>query len=196
VERANKVMLDFIKNMKRIFIIIIALDILLGCKPNKTNGVQSIYKTNVFKSWVSDTISFLKKSNANKNYDIILSPDSLSLEILRNYKIKNEEIGSNKIKDIQNVVLLLKEYDEIPKTNYSLSFASKYFYFPSTTSNLKYEYLFELREITTKAENETTTFNYIRGRLSGKKVVLSNGSIKKYEFNWEGTELKKVLINY
>jgi hypothetical protein len=87
----------------------------------------------------------------------------------------------------------LSEYDEIPD-DFQLNFSSYYFYYPST-NYLKYNYVFELKDIEILTDKNKTKYDYIRGNLSRKEVTnLNNNNVESYNFIWNNDSLVKVKL--
>ena len=156
----------------------------------------------VFKKWVKDTLNIIKKKPDKLNGGLInvkfkLADDSLLLDEVKSYKYKSGDKITDKT--ISNVIDLLNEYNELPKSNYELSFTTVTSFSSSPISRLKYDYTFEFESIILKYLDNEIEYKYIRGRLSGKTVRLDDnisGSKKIiYDFVWKDNELVKVRIN-
>lgn len=177
-------------------------------KMNNVRVTEEKQKVNyqVFKTWINDTVQVLNLNKQKEKQTIAglqdtqidISPDSLSLEVIKRFEIdisSNTSFKKNIIVD--NVLELLKEYDELPKGEFKLMFLTSNYYYPSSASDLVYDDLFELRDL--KVINHFSTmissYNYIRGRINEKKVVKNTDkkdSIEYYDFIWDGNKLKKI----
>ena len=130
------------------------------------------YTEQIFKSWLRDTLvnlipwkSKLEKDITQK--EIFIENDSLSLKIEIYYSdsITKDEKYSG---EILNMIELLKENNELPKPPFRLSFNYEWFYYPSSVEQLKYDFIYEIRDIKIMQLNSITKFGFIRGRLIDK----------------------------
>jgi hypothetical protein len=170
-----------------------------GCQ-SKVEGeaVVAAEQDKIFKRWVKDTTAMIKMRpdlliNGLVTSQIILD-DSLLFTNLKTYAFDSE----NKIEsdDIANVVSLLREYNELPKNTYTLSFVAEKSFSPSMANGLKYDFNSELKNILVKHSHTYTEYKYIRGRLSGKKVFKGEINYEKksydlYDFIGEGDKIIK-----
>lgn len=151
----------------------------------------------LFKQWVKDTTTKIKKNpdlmlNGLVKSQIVVDADSLLLSDFKTFEFDSK----NKIecKEISNVISLLKEYDELPKDNYHLSFVVEKSFSSSMANGLRYDFDSELKNVIVKTFRTNTEYKYIRGRLSGKKVFKSDikdENYDLYDFVWEGDKLIK-----
>lgn len=174
--------------VKCCFLLIIAVT---GCRSNNTNVSQE-KEQKLFKSWIQDTVSVLKR--AENNIEIKVGEDSLSLEIIEHYDAKiiisNSTDNNQKIKSI---IRLLSEYGELPKTDFYLSFKVSTFYFPHWIKR-DWDYVYEIKDLETETNYEKAFYTYIRGRLGGKKIQTKDGNEITYDFIWKDNNLQKVQI--
>ncbi|MFN0189711.1 MAG: hypothetical protein ACKVQV_13505 [Bacteroidia bacterium] len=167
---------------------------------------STIAKTNkpeeVFKSWLKDTLINLsnwktKTENDVPKKDVLLSNDSLLLTIETYYStfIVNSMAQSG---EVSNIIDLLKEYDEMPNKSFTLSFLYQKFYSPPSVEQLKYDFIYEIKDIQIAEVNSKTNFCFIRGRLSGKELIKESKNGKqeliKTDFIWQGDTLIKKRI--
>ncbi|HWW40025.1 hypothetical protein [Pedobacter sp.] len=181
-------------------LLIISICLLIAsCHSKKTNTAINIPKQEqVFKEWLRDTLATIKV-NPDKITDglvksqFVVADDSLLVSELKDYEFHSKRRSSNK--EISNVISLLKEYDEIPKGNFELSFTTKKSYEPSVIADFKYDFVAEMEDIVIQTTQTRTEYNYIRGRLSDKKVQSLLKSADQndglYDFIWEHSKLTK-----
>ena len=161
-----------------------------------------------FKRWVIDTLRFINKEDSlspvfyekrsdeqnvvgHKKVKYLNTADTSVFQINEYYSL--EAFGKQFYSDenVNNVLLLLKEYDEIPNKKFKLKFNVKIEYTPSPVKGLSRDFIYEIEDLEVDGENENvkTSFGYIRGRLSGKKVVKKNIDGTKqetqFDFIWE-----------
>lgn len=151
----------------------------------------------LFKQWVKDTTAMIKMNpdsmlNGLVKSQVVVGADSLLLSDFKTFEFDSK----NKIecKEISNVISLLKEYDELPKDNYKLSFVAEKSFSSSMANGRKYDFDSELKNVIVKTFHTNTEYKYIRGRLSGKKVFKSDikdGSYDQYDFVWDENKLIK-----
>lgn len=165
----------------------------------KSTAVVIPHQDSLFKQWVKDTTDIIKKKPDKMIDGLVKSQfrvgeDSLSITEQKVYEF-DSRYNSNS-KEISNVLFLLKEYNEIPRGNYKLSFVSEKFFSSPIITGIKYDLSSELKDILIKTSQEKIEYKYIRGRLSGKKVFKINSSIKNqnydlYDFDWNKNNLIK-----
>ncbi len=167
------------------------------------NSERLINRDHEFKRWLIDTLYELNNSNQNIvnkskgiKKEITVSPDSLGLSIIDKY---DSIVASNedfKQKDVRDLIMLFREYEEFPKGNFILSFQTDYFYTPSMVPKLPYDMTFNIDNIKIIEQGEVISYySYIRGRLSYKEVMqFTPDGRKKNErinFIWDGKKLIK-----
>jgi hypothetical protein len=164
--------------------------------------VSSLNSNEIFKNWLKDTLVNLaiwkqeKEMNIAKK-EILISKDSLSLTTnvyyLANISLKEKQTG-----DISNMIDLFKEYDELPKKDFKLSFLYQMFYYPSTVEQLKYDFIYEIKEVEIVEDDSKSKFTVTRGRLNRKEVESKNINGKKEvietDFIWNGDILEKKVV--
>lgn len=142
-----------------------------------------------FKSWLKDTCIALNKfhrvpySNDETNKSVIISEDSLSLEIrelIHKTISKNDHFSPNSI--IGSALSAIK-YEKIvlPKTPFIVRIAYSELYEPSS-HNLKYEETYEYAffSITPVGTRKETVYSIIKGNIVGiKKRITTNNWIPK-----------------
>ncbi len=152
----------------------------------------------VFKKWLVDTLITLNKEPSKLSEELtnskqIVADDSLSFSIIKTYKFFSNERVKEPV--VTNVLSLLKEYDELPTVNYSLSFSTEELFYTSTVSNLKYYFISEIKGIKIRTAEANIEYKYIRGRLSGKRIQTNSNPLNKtvviYDFDWNGNKLLK-----
>ncbi len=165
----------------------------------KSTAIVMPVQDKLFKQWVKDTTAMIKLNpdvmeNGLVKFQIVLEADSLLLSIFKTYEFDSK----NKIVnyEISNVISLLREYAELPKGNYKLSFVTEKSFYSSTIKELKYDFDSNLNKIIVKTSHTNTEYKYIRGRLSGKKVLkldtkVENRNYDLYDFVWIGDKLTK-----
>jgi len=195
--------------MKEIRICSLYLTIFFGlvttssCQTKVENTVIKVSKKDrLFKQWVKDTTAIIKKhpdiiSNGLVKSQIVVAEDSLLFSDFKTYEFDSKSIIKND--EISNVISLLREYKELPRDNYKLSFVVGKNYYPSMFDDFKYDFTYELKNISLKTFHTNTEYSCIRGRLSGKKVFkvknLDKSTIYNlYDFVWEGDKLIKRLL--
>jgi hypothetical protein len=185
-------------NMKHILSFIVIAHLLYSCtnevEDNYSTPIETVSNDLIFKKWTQDTLSILKNdSSLNKIIDV--SEDTLSLKIITHYKAWITKSNTNSLSEkIKNIYAFLSEYDEIPDKDFQLNFSSYYFYYPST-NHLKYDYVFELKNIEILTDKNKTKYDYIRGNLSRKEVInLDNNNVESYNFIWNNDSLVKVKL--
>jgi hypothetical protein len=179
-----------------IFIVIVHL--LYSCtneiKENHSASTETISNDLIFKKWIQDTLNILK-NDSSSNKIIEIANDTLSLKIITHYEARIIKSNTDSLsEEIKNIFTFLSEYDEIPENNFQLNFSSYYFYYPST-NHLKYDYVFELKDIEILTDKNKTKYDYIRGNLSRKEVTnLNNNNVESYNFIWNNDSLAKVKL--
>jgi hypothetical protein len=153
-----------------------------------------------FKVWLRDTLRYLASDwEKNKGLGISLKnakvdPDSLGLTIVLFYDIAinpKEKLEG----EIGDMIETLKEYGELPKSDFKLRFQSQMYYYPSSIEEHNYDFLFELKSIEVVELKTKTEYFYLRGRLTGKEVTKTkkDGTEEKqnFDFIWKGDSLTK-----
>jgi len=190
-----------------ILICIFFISCLRNVNENKNGKVTAfvLYNDQEFKHWLKDTLVKLsiwenqKVKNIAKK-EIKLGKDSLSLMIEICYSIAfiNGKEKEYVEKEISNMIDLLNEYDELPKKNFKLSFTYQMFYYPSSIKQLKYEYIYEIKNLEVVENDSNAEFSLIRGRLSGKELIKRNKNGRndtiEIDFIWKGDSLIKHKI--
>lgn len=184
-----------LNSMKRqiTFVYIFFLLTLTACNSNK-NNISKNYKTLEFKSWITDTVPILK-SHLSMEHEIIIGTDSLSLELKKCYNFNWSMPDSiKKDNEVQKVLYLLKKYDEYPTDKFEISFNTMDYFYPSQVDQLRFEEVFEIQNLRVISTKDTSTYQYIRGRLSGKKVIAKDCENVEFNFIWDNNELKKIRL--
>jgi hypothetical protein len=180
-------------NRQLTFVYIFFLLTLTACNSNK-NKISKNNKNIEFKSWITDTVPILN-SHLFMEHEIIFGTDSLSLRLKKYYSFNWSRQDSIKTdNEVQKVLYLLKKYDELPPNKFEISFNTMDYFYPSRVDQLRFEEVFEIQDLRVISTKDTSTYGYIRGRLSGKKVTVKDGKSKKYDFIWDNNELKKILL--
>jgi hypothetical protein len=143
-----------------------------------------------FKKWLNDTLPIIYKTEV-VDRTIIVSEDSLHLTLDTEIKIQYS-LGQKYSVDISNITELLSEYDELPKTNDSLSFIVHWYYFPSQVEQLAKEFIYEIKNLTITSGKNKKMYNYIRGRISSKDEYSNGQLVSSTDYIWEENKLKKV----
>ncbi|MEO8147740.1 MAG: hypothetical protein ABI723_08900 [Bacteroidia bacterium] len=166
----------------------------------KTGTLSELHSERVFKTWLRDTLPYLYNWQRQEqenivNKEITLGKDSLTLETNTFYEASinhNEKLSGQ----ISNVIYLLKDYNELPLNDFKLSFVDYMFYWPSSVEEMKYDYIFELKNIQVLEGDSRIEYTYIRGRLSNKVLFKKGQSGKqeviKTDFIWKGDSLMKM----
>ena len=171
---------------------------------NRVANYDGRIQDTTFKIWLRDTVSVLKENSVTeikkhlglKNIDLIVDPDSLSLEVLEKFEVNvTGKISQIKKGDAKNVLRLLQQYREVPKGKFRLTFSISEYFYPSTVKELIHELLFEIKNLQIVDESGSTyNYSYIRGRIDGKTVTKKvNGKtiISHYNFIWDNARLIK-----
>jgi len=150
----------------------------------------------LFKSWLADTLKYLsfpekERAKDMENKHIIIGEDSLSLTINSYYRTEISE--KNKVSgEVSNIVNLLKEYEELPSETFTLSFLFESYYYPSSSEEMKYDFVNEIKDIQVlEKDSKLKKYGFIRGRFTNKEVISKTGESVKTEFIWEGEKLIK-----
>jgi hypothetical protein len=175
----------------------------------KQQDTSIVKKNEVFKHWFNDTIKKIDTGSYNNAGKLIninirkvlkVPPDSLALSIFAYYDCKvSSKYKIREGNDLDNFLLLLKEYDEYPKNDFLIKFYSNYFYYPSAVRGLPYDMVFKINDIEVRSldGSSISKYSYIRGSLSYKDVILKNknGDIKnkRIDFVWDDGKLKKTV---
>lgn len=175
----------------------------LAIKPVVSNTNQTTKNEQIFKSWLIDTLGNLNDwENIKELYviknELIVDSDSFSLQLNSYYSTKIN--NRNKYEgEILNILNLLKEYDELPKQEFILSFNFQMFYYPSDIERFKYNFIYEINDLMLIEVDKTTKYSYNRGRLTNKEEAFreKNGKerIIKTNFIWNGEMLEKKILN-
>lgn len=154
-----------------------------------------------FKDWLKDTLIHLYSWQKQSDIDITkkeieLGKDSLSLTTSTYYSTQISD--KKKLKgEILNMIDLLKEYDELPRNHFQLSFQYQMFYYPSSVEQLRYDFVYEIKNIQIVEDSSKSKFKFIRGRLGGKEVEKKNRhgkkEIVKTDFIWKDDKLIKIV---
>lgn len=156
----------------------------------------------IFKKWLVDTLTILNKEPSKLNEKltsskIIVADDSLSFNIIKAYEFSSMEGTKGPV--VTNILSLLKDYDELPRVNYFLSFNTEELFYTSTSPNLKYDFVSEIKGIKIRTAESNIDYKYIRGRLSGKRIQSNSKAHNKkailYDFDWNGGKLLKKKLN-
>lgn len=180
-------------------VLIFCCFVIAGCQSQeKTAAIAFPEQDEIFKIWLRDTLDVIKKhpdriGGGLVKSEVKVAEDSLLFDEIKTYEFNaGTETGN---KEILNVIALLKDYDEVPKVDYQLSFVVQTSFSPSMVPQLKSDYLFELQNIIVRTVETISEYDYIRGRLSGKKVSPgrkdSNQKEGTYDFLWQGRKLVK-----
>lgn len=170
------------------------------CQSEKSNLKISNVQDDVFKDWLKDTVATVQKSQRQtegslKKVEFVIAPDSLAFDLNKTYQFQSTQKVDKK--EVSNVLSLLKDYDELPRASYSLSFITNQSFYPSSVNTLKYDFVNEIQKIKIIEGDVISEYKYIRGRLSGKKVVRKSapeiGAVI-YEFDWKNDKLVKRKI--
>ena len=181
-------------------------------KVAKTNIVakDSMYikGENRFRMWLNDTLFYFHKWEHQKTKYVIskkveVSNDSLNLIRYTNYKtnIDIRDIKAKKVfpNDLECIIYLLKEYKEMPKCNFSLSFMVKMDYYPSVIDEFSFEYGERIEDIKVQYQNYIIYYTYNRGGLHGKSEIKTNNNGTKdtvdVNYSWNDNKLNKIIIN-
>jgi|GEM_PF-1812511 len=162
-------------------------------------------KVKLFKSWLTDTLSmldsqFLAHMQAKDivKTEIVIAPDSLGLTIVQHYEATiKHNLAVNASGYTKNLLDLLMEYDEFPKTDFRVKFDANKIYSPSPVPELAYGFSDELGSIEVTESNGriVSQYAYVRGRLSYKTVVRKEKNGKYVEehvdFDWDDNKLIK-----
>jgi hypothetical protein len=128
-------------------------------------------------------------------HEIFIGTDSLSLELKKYYNFNWSMPDSIKTEnEVQKVLYLLKEYDEYPTDKFEISFNTMDYFYPSQVDQLRFEEVFEIQNLRVISTKDTSTYQYIRGRLSGKKVTSKDCENVELDFIWDNNELKKIRL--
>ncbi len=150
-----------------------------------------------FKKWLADTLPVLHKTGQMAT----VTDDSmgLNLEIPAHAIIRTN--AASRMPDqpaqLKSLLLLLKEYDEYPTADFEISCRVQNFYAASPVPGLTYDLTSTLDSIVVRPVkgNWSTSYTYIRGRLSGKITTreLPNGKEEttRTDFIWENEKLVK-----
>lgn len=128
----------------------------------------------VFKNWLKDTLSILKRENVisyTKAYS--LTKDSLSLNITRtfNEKLNPKKIDTIKSKDLLYALGLLNRNNYIPKNEFKLHFVITSYYTVSMVPQLKYEVENEINAFDVINKNNIEKYNFIKGNFIDRKII-------------------------
>lgn len=183
---------------------------LLGCRNEEqkinsevtdTISTQRNNYEQIFKTWLKDTLPNLYKWQITNEANIIkkevlLDNDSLRLNTNCYYAVSIDETKNKNLpNEIVNMIELLKEYDELPKKDYSLSFVYKMDYSPSVVEQLKHDFIYDINNIVVEELGSKTNYSYIRGRFSNKQVIRKrkgdNLDTMNINFIWDGDKLIK-----
>lgn len=156
-----------------------------------------------FKSWLNDTLVVLTKwKNKNDcsviNKEILIDTDSLTMEINTDYQaiFGDTNCKSSKVLDI---ISLLREYKEPLKKGDKIIFLCNMFYSPSAVEQSRYSYIYEVKNLKVVSIASESQYEYIRGRLSGKRTSVKNKdkteTITQVEFIWNGNKLIKKVVS-
>lgn len=156
-----------------------------------------------FKNWLNDTLPALIKWRDQKECSIIkkevlVDGDSLSLKTHAEYQTVFG-LTDCKSKEVLDIISLLREYKESLKKGDKLVFLCYMFYSPSSVEQSRYTYVYEVKNLRVLSASSETEYDYIRGRLSGKKTITKNidntETIIQMEFTWNGKKLIKKEIS-
>jgi hypothetical protein len=171
--------------------------IIAGCQ-SKPTTLTFPEQDEIFKIWLRDTLDVIKTRPDKIGEGLVKSEfkigeDSLLFDEIKTYEFSAIEGTENN--QILNVIALLKEYDEVPRVDYQLSFVVRKSFSPSMVLQLKSECLFEIQNIIVRTAESTSEYGYIRGRLSGKELSSAKNDSNQidgtYDFLWQGHKLVK-----
>jgi hypothetical protein len=194
------------------FLLISGISYAVNCsKGNITDS--SVPKSNItilqidfdrqFKNWLNDTLPILTKWK-NKNdcsvirKEVLIDKDSLTLEINIEYQAI---FGATNCKSpkVLDIISLLMEYKEPLIKGDKLIFLCNMFYSPSTVEQSRYAYIYEVKNLKVVSIASESQYEYIRGRLSGKRTSVKNSdkteTITQVEFIWHGNKLIKKVVS-
>ncbi|MFL5763550.1 MAG: hypothetical protein ACJ77K_06365 [Bacteroidia bacterium] len=154
-----------------------------------------------FKSWLKDTLPDLaiwkdKSENGILKKLITVGNDSLSLTVDIDYRSK---VNSASNQEIKNMIDLLGEYQETPKSG-TISFHYQHYFYPASVEQLRHDYSYEIDSIeVASSEASKLRYGFIRGRLNRKEIVTiskdGKEQTKNIDFIWEGDKLVKKPVS-
>lgn len=161
--------------------------------------LDSLNSDNKFKYWLKDTLEYINSKTVEKNtlngWKFVIANDSLSIEVIKEVEKSITATNTND-SNVNNILLLLKEYGELPKEPFTLRVTFYYYYYPSALY-FPYAFTFEVKKLEVIENKKESFYNYIRGRLSGKtekiKTNKNETKIRTYAFIWNNDKLVKTV---
>lgn len=163
-------------NVKQMLVVGLMFSFFTACQQKKelihtNNKVNNLD----FKTWLKDTTIILGKE-INLDYfkkDVIISDDSLSMDIVKYYdkSINPKKISEIKNKDLIYALDLLTRNNELPNNEFILKFTISSYYSVSMVEQLKYDYDTEVKLFEVIDKNKKIKYNFMKGNLIDKRII-------------------------
>ncbi|WP_264550630.1 hypothetical protein [Flavobacterium sp. N2038] len=147
----------------------------ISCKyKEEKNTTQQNKSEIVFKSWLRDTLNMLKNQQKfDYKRDILLSSDSLSLDIVKTFdkKINPKNIEKIKSKELIYAFDLLDRSHNRPQEEFKLKLVISSYYSVSMVEQLKYEYDSEIKLFDVIKKTKIEKYRFVKGNFIEKRIL-------------------------
>ena len=147
----------------------------INCKYKDEKNITQQNKSEIiFKNWLRDTLSVLNnEKKLDYKRDIIVSADSLSLDIVKTFdkKINPKNINKIKSKELVYAFDLLDRSHNTPEDEFNLKLVISSYYSVSMVEQLKYEYDSEIKLFDVIKKNKIEKYKFVKGNFIDKKIL-------------------------
>lgn len=161
--------------LKKIIIGGVCVLTFINCKYKEEKNITQQNKNEiVFKSWLRDTLNVLKnQQKLDYKRDVLVTSDSLSLDIVKTFdkKINPKNIGKIKSKELIYAFDLLDRSHNMPEEEFKLNLVISSYYSVSMVEQLKYEYDSEIKLFDIIKKNKIEKYRFVKGNLIEKKIL-------------------------
>lgn len=147
----------------------------INCKyKEEKNTTQQNKNEIVFKNWLRDTLNVLKNEHKlDYKRDILVSSDSLSLDIVKTFdkEVNPKSIEKIKSKELMYSFDLLDRSHNMPQEEFKLKLVIGSYYSVSMVEQLKYEYDSEIKLFDIIKKNKIEKYRFVKGNFIEKKIL-------------------------